>query len=74
MQTDPAVYAAAIYNAGWSVRNQRNNAAGHIRRRQALAGMAVAVLAALSSGLEPEPILYAVAAALHDRRDPRFQV
>jgi len=64
----------AIRAAGWQCRNQRGNYNGRERRRAALEGMAGTVRAALNSGDEPEAILYAVALALYDRRDPRFQV
>jgi hypothetical protein len=74
METKRAAFVAAIRMAGWQVRNQRRNLAGCARRAQALEDIAIIVPAALALPIDPEPVLYAVALALHDRTDPRFQV
>lgn len=63
-------FAAAVKNAGWYVRNSRR---GSAQRRQALQRLTLTLRAALEEP-EPEPALYAVAEALYDRKDPRFQV
>ncbi len=75
MQPDPtAHYVAAIHNAAWHVRNQRNNEHGRKLRRDALLRMAGVVSCALSEpATDPEPILYAIAVGLFDRSDLRFQ-
>jgi hypothetical protein len=76
MHSDPtAAHVAAILNAAWTARNQRDNAHGRSARHEALLRMAAATRAALNeSAGEPEPILYAVAVGLYARSDARFQV
>ena len=67
-------HVAEIYNAGWWIRNHRHTADGRLKRDQALQLIRITVTAALADPRAlSEPILYAVAAALYDPRDPRFQ-
>lgn len=63
--------AGAILNAAWWVRHYSRP--GQERQRaRALERVAVETLRALSAGREAESILYAVAAGLYQRGDPRF--
>ena len=69
MHTAPST--AAILNAAWFVRHYARPGQ-ETRRAHALERMATVTLQALAAGRAPEPILYAVAAGLFDRSDPRF--
>lgn len=68
-----AAGAAAVMNAAWLVRHNSRPGMG-AARRAALENMAKVTLQQLAAGLDAEPILYAVAVGLYDRRDSRFSV
>lgn len=66
-----AMHAAAILNAAYLVRLYGRP--GQVRARsRALEHLARAAERALAARAPPEPVLYAIAAGLYDRRDPRF--
>ena len=66
--------AAAILNAAWWVRYlHRPDARSIERRRAAIAQLAAIAAAQLQAADDPEPVLYAIAAGLYDRSDPRFR-
>lgn len=65
--------AAAVMNAAWLVRHNSRPGMG-AARRAALENMARVTLTQLAAGQDAEAILYAVAAGLYCRSDPRFAV
>jgi hypothetical protein len=67
---DPA--AGKILNAAWWVRHYcRPDRRSKLHRQAALRRLARAAIAALEAP-DPEAALYAIAAGLYDRTDPRF--
>lgn len=73
LDNQTAAHVAAIYSAAWWVRDQCRPGQAE-RRARALAELARAIVAALTAGSDPEPVLYAICDSLASSPDVRFAV